>query len=781
MALRDVDRRPSADLVTAPTARSTGEPCDQPGPHPDRPATLLSTLPMLSMVIPTKNESGNISVLLTRLESLSELSRFEVIFADDSDDDTPEVIQSLSLSTNLDITMIHRSPDERDGGLGGAVVAGLRVAKGEWVCVLDADLQHPPERVQDLLNTAIQTQSDVVVASRYRDSGDVGEFNVLRRGASRASAAMARSVFPFRLRHVSDPMSGFFVVRRSKIDVDRLHPHGFKILLEILARHRALKVHEVGYQFGRRHAGESKASFSEGMTYVSQLCRLRVGEEWFRFLRFLMVGASGFVVNGVLIALITSWLGINYLISAIFASWGSTIWNFVLAEIWVFSDRSTRAHRVTRFWLFFAMNNAALAVREPMIYVMTSYLSIYYVASNFISLVALTIVRYGLSDSWIWKRAGRKKFRQESFFYDIHGIVSVRSEVWLPELERFLTIDTNVTPTLNVRIHQIGLEVQQDHATDDASHFVYDEGFGPLGFGIDVHMGEVIDIVATPLLRWSPHVLYTNVVEPILRWTFTRKGYALVHGACIAFGDDAYLVTARTDTGKTTTILRILDRQRRRSDRGSFISDDLTLLSADGHVLTYPKPLTISRHTVAAVRTPLLSRPERLALFIQSRLHSREGRQFAFKLAATGLPVATINGVVQWLVPPPKYHIQRLVPQSRVSSGAQLEGVFVIERGEDGEEVLNDRTAIEILMRNSDDAYGFPPYSVIKKRLTQFYGTELDETERSIVTEALTGLNANLVRSSSMNWSQRIPELAGITQEERERLSAVEKPALSPA
>ena len=82
-----------------------------------------------------------------------------------------------------------------------------------------------------------------------------------------------------------------------------------------------------------------------------------------------------------------------------------------------------------------------------------------------------------------------------------------------------------------------------------------------------------------PILRHSPHVLYTNVVEPILRWTFVEKGYALVHGACMAFGKDAYLVTARTDTGKTTTMLRILAQERRAVDNGAFLSDDLTLVS----------------------------------------------------------------------------------------------------------------------------------------------------------------------------------------------------------
>ena len=71
--------------------------------------------------------------------------------------------------------------------------------------------------------------------------------------------------------------------------------------------------------------------------------------------------------------------------------------------------------------------------------------------------------------------------------------------------------------------------------------------------------GEPIEATASPLVGRSPHVLYTNVVEPILRWTFAERGYALVHAACLADGDDAFLVTARTDTGKTTTSLQLLD------------------------------------------------------------------------------------------------------------------------------------------------------------------------------------------------------------------------------
>jgi hypothetical protein len=254
-------------------------------------------------------------------------------------------------------------------------------------------------------------------------------------------------------------------------------------------------------------------------------------------------------------------------------------------------------------------------------------------------------------------------------------------------------------------------------------------------------------------------VLYTNVVEPILRWTFVEKGYALVHGACISFGENAYMITARTDTGKTTTILRLLDRQRRVSDSAAFLSDDLTLVSPDGHVLTYPKPMTISHHTVAAINTPRLSWIERMTLPLQSRLHSRDGRKFALWLAQKNLPVATVNTIVQLLVPPPKYHVQQLVPHARVARDAWLAGLIVIERGGDGDVNLADQEGLDILLANCEDAYGFPPYETIRSVLHNTNAVDLRAVERGIIEQALHGLPATLLRSSKMDWSYRIPAL----------------------
>ena len=342
-----------------------------------------------------------------------------------------------------------------------------------------------------------------------------------------------------------------------------------------------------------------------------------------------------------------------------------------------------------------------------------------------------------------------------SFNYTIHEIVTIVSEVILPELEPFRTAEAIAAPTMRV---QIGKDRRPaSELAPDARRINYDEGFGPLGFRVQIEMGKTITVWASPLLKLSTHVLYTNVVEPILRWTFVEKGYTLVHSACVAFGEQAYFITAKTDTGKTTTLLRILSRQRRTPDTGAFIADDLTLLSPQGEVLTYPKPLTISSHTVHAINTTGLSWPTRLFLAFQSRIHSRNGRRAAHYLAQTKLPMATVNAYVQFFIPPPKYYVQQMVPGVKLATRARLAGLFVIEReGGDVVKPLAGEEALDILMCNCEDAYGFPPYRAIEGFLYNAHGRDLRVTERQIVASALDSLPATLIRSKTSDWWQAI-------------------------
>jgi dolichol-phosphate mannosyltransferase len=716
--------------------------------------------PVVSIVVPTRNEAGNVPVLVQRIEAAAGKRPVEVIFVDDSDDDTPAAVMTAGEESALPVRLIHRAPGQRHDGLGGAVLAGFAAARAPWVCVMDADLQHPPEVLPLLWSRASATGADLVVASRHADSGSVGDFSLIREAVSGFSTVAARVLFPRLLRQISDPMSGFFLVRRDAVDLSALQPRGFKILLEIVVRNPHLRIAEVGFRFGERYAGTSKANLKEGMRYFDHLAHLRFGEDWLRAIKFVLTGASGLLVNTLLLFLATTIGGLYYLVSAILATQGSSLWNFALTEFWVFGDRRTRAGRLGRFVAFLLMNNAAFAVRGPMLYVLTSVLGINYLISNVITLAVLLGVRYLLADRLIWGSGEKKQAPALAHSYDIHGVISVGSQVALPELEPFRARQPILEPTIQVRLGSVQ-RARQEKNSDGREHVTYDEGLGFLGFGIDVVLGDIlrgepIDVLANSILKYSPHVLYTNVVEPILRWTFVRKGYALVHGACLAYGEDAFLVTARTDTGKTTTMLRMLAEPRHAENPGAFISDDLTLVSPDGRVYTYPKPMTISHHTVKAINARTLTLPERLALIVQSRVHSRDGRRFAMWLTHHRLPVATINMMMQLVVPPPKYPVQRLIPSVKAARTARLAGLFIIQRGGVGTAQLDGCTALETLMKNCDDAYGFPPYHTIAGSLYCLGGADLREAEVTIVDSALAGRHAALVRSTTMDWSDRI-------------------------
>lgn len=233
----------------------------------------------LCVLVPTRNEADNVAELLRRIWVAVAGIRTEILLVDDSDDETPELVRSLVDSDDAKaecLTLIHREPGPARNGLGGAVVAGLCAATAPWVCVMDGDLQHPPELIPSLLLSGEREGADLVIASRYVAGGERPGLGPVRVAVSRVSTFAAKALFPQRLKALSDPMSGFFLVRRELVDTGRLRPLGFKILLELIVRQQHLRVTEVGFTFDDRHGGESKGSFREGVRYLRHLWRLRL-------------------------------------------------------------------------------------------------------------------------------------------------------------------------------------------------------------------------------------------------------------------------------------------------------------------------------------------------------------------------------------------------------------------------------------------------------------------------------------------------------------------------
>jgi len=342
----------------------------------------------LSVIVPTYNEAPNVEELVRRVTKAVEGIEAEIVFVDDSTDDTPDVVRRVAASASIPIRLIHRKA--RSGGLGGAVLDGFAAAESDACLVIDGDLQHPPETIPALYERFARGDVDVVIASRYAGGGTShGLADRTRVLVSKASTALTRSMFPIRLRDVSDPMTGFFLIDRRSVDQAILRPRGFKILLEILAR-RTMRVAEVPFDFAGRHAGESKASIRQGLHFLSQLTALRFG----KMSLFAVIGGLGAIANVAIVWALTQ-VGVGYIFAAIIAAEATIIGNFLLQERFVFHDmRASASAWWLRFAKSFSFNNAEALVRIPVIALMVESGHFSAVVATAITLVVAFIVRF---------------------------------------------------------------------------------------------------------------------------------------------------------------------------------------------------------------------------------------------------------------------------------------------------------------------------------------------------------------------------------------------------
>jgi dolichol-phosphate mannosyltransferase len=227
-----------------------------------------------SLVIPTYNESENIAAILGRLAGLLDGAlpgQYEMLVVDD---DSPDKTWELAEKEAQKLPQVRVIRRVGERGLATAVVAGWKAAKGELLGVIDADLQHPPETLLKLL-TAMKEDVDLAVASRHVEGGGVSDWSVFRRMLSRGAQFLGILLLPKAARAVSDPMSGFFIVRGSAVDLDELQPLGYKILFEVLVRAHLRKVAEVGYVFQERKMGGSKVTWRQYLEYLLHIWKLR--------------------------------------------------------------------------------------------------------------------------------------------------------------------------------------------------------------------------------------------------------------------------------------------------------------------------------------------------------------------------------------------------------------------------------------------------------------------------------------------------------------------------
>lgn len=378
-----------------------------PGPAGDA----APHIPALSVVIPTYNEAQNIGELIRRLgEALDPAlgSEYELILVDDnSPDRTWEVAQRLALD-NPRLRVMRRT-NER--GLASAVIRGWQAARGAFLSVIDADLQHPPQLVTDLYRV-MERGADMAVASRHVEGGGVSDWSILRRIVSRAAQLIGLVVLPGVVGRVSDPMSGFFMIRRSAIEGVRLNPLGYKILIEVLARGRFPWIGEVPYVFHERVHGGSKATLGVYLDYLRHLVRLRTaGLPVNRFLRFAVVGLSGVIVDMGLLFLLSdpTTLGWGLTRSKLLAAEAAIINNFLWNDVWTFGDVSAHqrgpAQRLRRFGKFQLICLAGVAINTVLLNLQFNLLHMNRYVANAVAIAAVTGWNFWLNLKLSWRVA----------------------------------------------------------------------------------------------------------------------------------------------------------------------------------------------------------------------------------------------------------------------------------------------------------------------------------------------------------------------------------------
>jgi dolichol-phosphate mannosyltransferase len=362
----------------------------------------------LSLVIPTYNEASNVSPLISALEALLEPalgSAYELIIVDDdSPDGTAAVVRDL-LPQHPRLRLVKRTGER---GLSTAVIRGWQVARGEILGVMDADLQHPVEPNLGLL-AEIERGADLAVASRHVAGGGVSEWSAARRALSRGAQLLGLLILPGVLARLSDPMSGYFMVRREAIAGVVMSPVGYKILIEVVARGRVRWIGESGYVFRERVEGESKVTAALYWQYFAHLVRLR----WAtlpnsRLLRFCIVGGSGVVVDMGLLFLLSDpkMFGFGLTRSKIAAAETAICTNFLLNDAWTFGDlaRSVPGLRskLRRFIGYNVICSAGVALNVVLLNLLFNFAHMNRYLANAVSIVAVTFWNYGLNRKLNW-------------------------------------------------------------------------------------------------------------------------------------------------------------------------------------------------------------------------------------------------------------------------------------------------------------------------------------------------------------------------------------------
>jgi dolichol-phosphate mannosyltransferase len=309
---------------------------------------------------------------------------------DNSPDATIAIVNDLKLSMP-NVNLLVRTADH---GLSQSVAEGFTHASSDIFVVIDADFSHPPALIPAMYEE-IRACSDVVIGSRYMKGGGIKKWPLKRRIISLGATFLGRLLFP----DITDPVSGFFAIKKSVVAQAQLKPRGYKILLEVLGKGIWEKDKEIPFEFSDREIGASKLKISTIVEYAQQVADIALysfihhqsaaWREWKRVFKFGMVGLSGILVNLGILYFLVEFAYVDKILASLIAIELSVLNNFIWNDLWTFGSAkyrkvSSRWHRLVAFNVVSA---GGVAINLGIFFILVNWFSVYYILSQFIGIL----------------------------------------------------------------------------------------------------------------------------------------------------------------------------------------------------------------------------------------------------------------------------------------------------------------------------------------------------------------------------------------------------------
>ena len=364
----------------------------------------------LTVIIPTFNEEANIRNIVMAVDAVfheNSLHGQILVVDDNSSDATISIVHEL-MRTQANVEILIR---EKDHGLSQSVADGFSHASSDVFIVIDADFSHPPVLIPRMYEE-IRKGCDIVIGSRYMQGGGIKKWPLKRRVISIGATFLGRLLLP----DITDPVSGFFAVRREVVNKAPLKPRGYKILLEVLGKGTWEKDKEIPFEFVDREVGSSKLKIRTIIEYAQQVLDITLHSfihhqsaawrDWKRIFKFGIVGLSGIVVNLGILFLLVEFFTLNKDLASPIAIEFAILNNFIWNDLWTFGSAenqnvSSRWHRLVTFNL---VSFGGAAINYAIFLVLTIWFAVYYMAAQLIGILISFVWNFLVNRRVTWKR-----------------------------------------------------------------------------------------------------------------------------------------------------------------------------------------------------------------------------------------------------------------------------------------------------------------------------------------------------------------------------------------